>query len=67
MAEAHSAPTAATGVPPVNGWTMTPVLQRDLDGLKEEIKDLKTMVGSLIKEIRGSKQIKAEAVGEISF
>ena len=66
MAEVHPTPVATTRVLPVHETTLTQ-LQRAVDALKQEVKDLRTMVGSVVKEIKDMKQVKAEAVSGIFF
>lgn len=66
MAEAHPMVAVPTEAQPGHGSTPNP-WQGDLDALKQEIKDLRTMLGSLVKEIKELKKVKVEAVSGISL
>jgi len=63
MAEVHPAPAATTEISPAHGSILI-TLQHDVGSIKREIKDLRTMVESLIKEVKDLKRVKVEtAVG----
>ena len=66
MAEAHPTIAVATEAQLGRGSIPNP-WQGDLDALKEEIRDLKTMLGSVVKEIKELKQVKVESVSRILF
>ena len=63
MAEMHPASAANAGISPAHGSILI-TLQHDVGTIKQEIKDLRTMVESLIKEIKDVKRVKVETVGD---
>ena len=62
MAEVHPAPAAPAGIVPTDGSTLI-TLQQDVGSIKQEMKDLRKMVESLVKEIENMKRVKVETVG----
>ena len=66
MAETHLNPVVTTGIQFGHGSTPIP-WQGDVDALKQEIDDLRTMVGSLVKEVEELKKVKVEAVSDVFF
>lgn len=63
MAEMHPASAANAEISPAHGSILI-TLQHDVGTIKQEIKDLRTMVESLIKEIKDVKRVKVETVGD---
>jgi hypothetical protein len=66
MAGAHLASATIIGTLPVHGSTLTQ-LQGDVDALRQENKDLRTMLESLMKEFKDLKKVKVEAVSDVFF
>jgi predicted nucleic acid-binding Zn-ribbon protein len=65
MAEVHPTSATITVTLPPQGSTLTQ-LQNDVDALKQENKDLRTMLESLMKEFKDLKKVKVEAVSRVS-
>jgi len=62
MAEVHPAPAATDETSPAHGSILL-TLQHDVSSIKRDLKDLRTIVESLVKEIKEMKRAKVETVG----